>query len=108
MRTKSDSRTAELEAAGIEARAIAKEYNVLVISVTQAGDSATGKVYLDISDVDSSKTGIPASADLMIGLGADEAMKANGLIGFSLCKNKMSGDHAKFTCSVNYATGVIL
>ena len=88
--------------------ALAKEFGVLVISVTQAGDSATGKVYLDISDVDSSKTGLPASADLMVGLGADEAMKANGLIGFSLCKNKMSGDHAKFTCSINYSTSVIV
>lgn len=107
MRSKSDSRTAELEAAGIEARAIAKEFNVLVVSVTQAGDSATGKVFLDMSDVDSSKTGLPASADLMIGLGADQAMQANALLGVSLPKNKLSGDHSKFTVSVNYSSGVI-
>jgi KaiC/GvpD/RAD55 family RecA-like ATPase len=107
MRVKSDSRTAELEAAGIEARAIAKEFQVLVVSITQAGDSATNKVYLEMSDVDSSKTGIPASADLMIGVGTDAAMKANGMIGLSLCKNKMSGDHARITCTVNFSTGVI-
>lgn len=107
MRLKSDSRTSELEAAGIEARSIAKEHSVLVVSVTQAGDSASGKVYLEMSDVDSSKTGIPASADLMIGIGADEAMKVNGLLGLSLPKNKLSGLHDKFTCTVNYSTGVI-
>ncbi len=107
MRLKSDSRTAELEAAGIEARAIAKEFNVLVVSITQAGDSATNKIYLEMSDVDSSKTGIPASADLMVGIGADEAMKASGTLGISLPKNKLSGLHDRFTVNVNYSTGVI-
>lgn len=107
LRIKSDSRTAELEAAGIEARNIAKEYNCLVVSVTQAGDSATGKVYLEMNDIDSSKTGLPASADLIVGLGADPAMKANNMLGVSLCKNKMSGDHARFTSTINYSTGII-
>lgn len=107
MRIKSDSRTAELEAAGIEARAIAKEFNVLVVSITQAGDSASNKVYLDMSDVDSSKTGIPASADLMIGIGSDEAMRLAGLLGVSLPKNKLSGNHERFTVTANFATGVI-
>lgn len=107
MRLKSDSRTAELEAAGIEARSIAKDFNVLVVSITQAGDSATNKVYLDMSDVDSSKTGIPASADLMVGLGSDSAMILNNLLGVSLPKNKLSGDHSHFTCTVNYSTGVV-
>jgi archaellum biogenesis ATPase FlaH len=107
MRLKSDSRTSELEAAGIEARAIAKEFNVLVVSITQAGDSATNKVYLEMSDVDSSKTGIPASADLMVGLGSDEAMKVNNLIGISLPKNKLSGRHDKFTVNCNFQTGEI-
>lgn len=107
MRLKSDSRTAELEAAGIEARAIAKEFGVLVVSITQAGDSATNKVYLEMSDVDSSKTGIPGAMDLMIGLGADEPMRRNGLIGVSLSKNKLSGNHDHFTITANFANGVI-
>ena len=108
MKVKSDSRTAELEAAGIEARAIAKEFKVLVVSITQAGDSATGKAYLEMSDVDSSKTGIPASADLMIGLGSTPDMKAQGLLGVSLCKNKLSGEHSRFTVQCNFSTGVIV
>jgi hypothetical protein len=107
MRVKSEGRTAELEAAGIEARAIAKDFNVLVVSITQAGDSASGKAFLEMSDVDSSKTGIPASADLMIGLGADDIMKSNGILGLSLPKNKLSGLHDKLTVTVNYSTGVL-
>lgn len=107
MRLSSESRTAELEAAGIEARSIAKEYNVLVVSITQAGNSADGKVYLEMGDVDSSKTGLPASADLMIGLGCDEPMKANGLLGVSLPKNKLSGLHDRFTVACNFQTGVV-
>lgn len=107
MRLKSDSRTAELEAAGIEARAIAKDFRVLVVSVTQAGDSATNKIYLEMSDVDSSKTGIPASADLMIGLGSNEGMRASGQIGVSLPKNKLSGLHDRFTVTANFMSGVI-
>jgi hypothetical protein len=107
MRVKSEGRTAELEAAGREARAIAKDFNVLVVSITQAGDSASGKAFLEMSDVDSSKTGIPASADLMIGLGADDIMKSNGILGLSLPKNKLSGLHDKLTVTVNYSTGVL-
>lgn len=108
MRLKSESRTTELEAAGIEARSIAKEYSVLVVSITQAGDSATDKVFLAMSDVDSSKTGLPASADLMIGIGGNEAMKASGVLGLSLTKNKLSGEHAELTVQANFQTGVIL
>jgi archaellum biogenesis ATPase FlaH len=108
MRFKAESRTAELEAAGIAAREIAKDFGVLVVSITQAGDSATNKVYLEMSDVDSSKTGIPASADLMIGLGSDAAMKLNGLMGISLPKNKLSGLHDHFTVTCNFSTGEVI
>lgn len=107
MRVQADSKNAQLEAAANEARSIAKDAKALVVSITQAGDSATGKVFLDMSDVDNSKTGIPGAVDLMIGVGADDAMKLNGLIGFSLPKNKLGGIHDKFTASVNFATGVL-
>lgn len=107
MKMAADSKSAQLEAAATEARAIGKEGRLLVVSITQAGDSATGKVFIDMSDVDNSKTGIPGAVDLMIGVGADEAMKLNGLIGLSLPKNKLGGLHDKFTVSVNFQTGII-
>lgn len=106
MRTKADNRVGELEVAGIAARAIAGDYAVLCVSVTQAADSASGRAYLDMSDVDSSKTGLPGAVDAMIGLGADDAMRVNGLMGVSLCKSKF-GPHSKFTCTINFSTGVI-
>jgi KaiC/GvpD/RAD55 family RecA-like ATPase len=102
-----DSRTGQLEAAANLARALAKSRGVLVVSVTQAGDSATGKVYLAMNDVDSSKTGIPAAVDLMIGVGGDDQMAASGLLGISLPKNKLSGSHESFTVSYSPITGVI-
>lgn len=107
MRITADSKNAQLEIAATEARAIGKDANVLVISVTQAGDSATNKVFLEMNDVDNSKTGIPGAVDLMIGVGSDDTMKLNGLLGFSLCKNKMSGLHTRFTVPCDYLTGVL-
>ena len=107
MRVREDSKTAQLEAAATEARAIAKEFKILVVSITQAGDSASGKVYLDMSDVDNSKTGIPGAVDLMIGLGQDLAMRRNNMMGISLPKNKLGGNHDQFQVSVDFKTGVI-
>lgn len=106
MRLKADGRTAELEAAGIEARALARDFNALAVSVTQGNASTEHKVYLSTGDIDSSKVGIPGSTDVIIGLGADEPMRANGLIGVSVCKSKF-GPNSTFTASVNFATGVV-
>ena len=107
MRVAADSKNAQLEAAANEARSVGKDARLLVVSITQAGNSATDKVYLDMNDVDNSKTGIPGAVDLMIGVGADNAMKANGLLGISLPKNKLGGLHDKFTVSVDFTTGVV-
>jgi archaellum biogenesis ATPase FlaH len=101
------SRVEQLEQAATAARNLGKRYGLLVVSVTQAGDSATGKVYLDLNDVDSSKTGIPAQADLMIGVGGSADMLEGGMLGISLCKNKLSGEHSRFTVQFNKQTGQI-
>lgn len=107
IRVQAGARVEELEAAATAARNLAKRRSILVVSVTQAGDSATNKIYLDLNDVDSSKTGIPAQMDLMIGVGSNQDMQEAGMLGFSLCKNKLSGEHARFTVSYNKQTGVI-
>lgn len=102
-----ENRTGQLEAAASGARAIAKRFGVLVVSVTQAGDSATDKVYLALNDVDASKTGIPAAVDLMLGIGGSDVMQETGLLGVSLCKNKIGGNHDRFTVNCDLRTGVI-
>jgi archaellum biogenesis ATPase FlaH len=99
--SKSESKTGSLEQAAKEARALAKRCGILVVSVTQAADSATGRVVLGRGDVHNSNIGIPGQVDLMLGIGADEAMESRGLREISLVKNKISGNHDHFTVRFN-------
>lgn len=96
LKVRADNRVNQLEQAATQIRNIAKEMNVLAVSVTQAGDSADGKAVLEMGDVDFSNTGIPAQADVMIGIGMDAQLEAEGLRVFSLPKNKISGRHENF------------
>jgi len=80
-----------LESAAQFVRAISKEYDMVGISLTQAADSATGKIMLGRGDIDNSNVGIPGTADLMIGIGANEEMEMNGHRMLSIVKNKLSG-----------------
>lgn len=90
-----------LEKVATEIRNIAKKYQLLAVSVTQAGDSATNKLVLSMSDVDSSKTGLPAAIDLMIGVGNDPAFEGSNRRMFSLPKNKLGADHSYFPVAVD-------
>ncbi len=99
--SKSESKSGSLEIAAKEARGVAKRSNVLVVSVSQAADSATGRVVLGRGDVHNSNVGIPGQVDLMLGIGADEAMESRGLRELTLVKNKISGNHDHFTVSFN-------
>ena len=85
-----DNRTGQLEKAATAMRTIAKKYEVLAVSVTQAGDSASGKLILERGDVDSSNVGIPGQCDLMIGLGANGEYLSRGHRMVTLAKNKLS------------------
>ena len=98
---KSDSRVNQLEAAATMARNLAKKYNLIMVSVTQAGDSASDKEVLDMGDVYFSNTGIPAQADLMIGIGVTKSMEEKGVRMLSLPKNKIGGDHSHFPVRID-------
>jgi hypothetical protein len=91
----------QLEKAATAARNIGKRNGVLVLSVTQAGDSASGKAVLEMGDVDSSNTGIPAQADVMVGIGATQEDAQMGRRVLSLPKNKRSGNHEFFPVKVD-------
>jgi archaellum biogenesis ATPase FlaH len=97
----SENRTQALEKAATEARNLAKSLDVLVISVSQAADSASGKRILSRGDVDSSNIGIPGQMDVMIGLGADEDDEKQGRRWFSFPKNKISGNHDPIMIQIN-------
>lgn len=105
--SKSDGFVQHLEHAAKAVRQIGIRNNCLVISVTQAGDSATGKAVLEMSDVADSKTGIPAQADVMIGIGATQEDKDHSRRVLSLPKNKRSGRHDFFPVQLNEATAKI-
>lgn len=89
----SESRTQALERAATEARNLARRRAIPVISVTQAGDSASGRAILDRGDIDSSNVGIPAQSDLMLGIGATPEMENQDLRTLTPVKNKLSGNH---------------
>jgi KaiC/GvpD/RAD55 family RecA-like ATPase len=84
-----NNKVVALEKAAIACRNLAKTGNCVVISVTQAGDSADNKRFLEMGDVDFSNTGIPSQCDVMIGIGADESMLRMGERGISFPKNKV-------------------
>jgi len=86
---KSDNYTRLLDMNAQAIRAIGKRHGIATVSVTQAGDSADGRPILTMGDVDSSNTGIPGAADLMIGVGVTEALDTGGQRMLSLCKNKL-------------------
>lgn len=100
-KVRAENRTNQLEIAATEMRNIGKEANVLMLSVTQAGDSASNKLVLEQGDVDGSNTGIPAQADVMIGIGVDAQTEAEGVRIISLPKNKIGGVHDSFPVRIN-------
>lgn len=98
---KADTRVNQLEAAASAVRKTGKEANVLALSVTQAGDSAKDKLVLETGDVDFSNVGIPAQADVMVGVGMNAVYQEQGLRHISLPKNKLSGKHEDFPVKIN-------
>jgi archaellum biogenesis ATPase FlaH len=81
----------QLEKAARGIRTITQRYNLVGISVTQAGDSAAHKDILDMGDIDYSNTGIPGACDLILGFGCKEVDYETGYRVISLPKNKISG-----------------
>lgn len=102
-----DNRVTALEKAAIGARNLGKARGLVVVSLTQAGDSASGKQFLDLSDIDGSKTGIPGAVDLAVGIGASEDDLKYGFRTIGLPKNKLGGRHEYFQTRFDTKTGVV-
>lgn len=98
-----DGMTTKLEALGIEWRDLLIENQLIGIAVTQA-NPPHGKLWLGMEDIDSSKTGLPAQFDLIIGLNSNDEMKAKNERAVSLPKNKLSSAedaHEGFIISID-------
>jgi KaiC/GvpD/RAD55 family RecA-like ATPase len=89
-------------------RSLYKKHDIVGFSITQAGDSAHNKLVLEQGDVDFSNTGIPATADLMIGIGCNPQYEQLNQRMISLPKNKVSGMHASFAVRVNPQLSMVL
>ena len=102
-----ESRVEQMEIAATSARNLAKKNDILVIGVTQAGDSGTNKLRLEMGDIDFSNTGMPAQMDLIIGVGSNEEYDSKSWRMISLPKNKLSGEHLYFPVLIDTKTNKI-
>jgi replicative DNA helicase len=96
-----DNRALQLDHLARQVRELGIEHDALTMSVTQAGDSAHLKRVLQMNDVDFSNTGIPAAADLMIGIGVDNELMAQDRRMLSLPKNKVNGSHGSLSTYID-------
>ena len=104
---KAESFTRQLDLAAQKCRSLGKKYSALSILVTQAHAPANGadgyakdKPVLYMEDVDSSRTGLAASADVMIGYGTSHQLREDRMACLNVCKSKY-GPEEHFYCKVN-------
>lgn len=77
-------------------RELAKQYKVDILTVGQAGATAEGKKWLQLDDMDNSKTGLPGELDYAIGIGKINDEDDDGVRYIHLCKQKLNqGVHGK-------------
>ena len=98
-----------LKVNAIHARQIAKEYQCAVFYMSQLSAEAEGKIILNQSMMEGSRTGKAAEADLMLlisknpmkGEHDEEDLQRH----LNLVKNKLTGWHGIVTCELNYEVG---
>jgi len=93
------SMTQKLEENAVALRNIIGIHDVVGVFVTQAGHhdaSGEAPIWLKMSDIDNSRTGLPGAADIIIGVGVNDDMERHGTRAMSLPKIK-GGDSAGFT-----------
>lgn len=91
----------------IYARQLAKTYNCAIFYMSQLSAEAEGKVILNQSMMEGSRTGKAAEADLMLLIarnpimGDDPNSMEDPMRHINLAKNKLSGWHGKITCTLD-------
>ncbi len=99
-----------LKANVIKARQIGKEHNCAIFYMSQLSAEAEGKVTLNQSMMEGSKTGKAAEADLMLLIAANPAIGNNSDNNdpqrhINIVKNKLSGWHGRLLCNIDNVTG---
>tara|TARA_R100001126_G_C4868840_1_gene171818 strand:+ start:439 stop:1662 length:1224 start_codon:yes stop_codon:yes gene_type:complete len=97
-----------LKACAVHSRQIAKQYNCAILYMSQLSAEAEGKIILNQSMMEGSRTGKAAEADLMILIaknppveGQDEEDAQRHL---NVVKNKLTGWHGNVTSELDYKT----
>jgi hypothetical protein len=106
----SDKSDVYLKNAAIHARNIAKQYNCAMIWMSQLSADAEGKINVDQSMLEGSKTGKAAEADLMVLISKNPVLEAteddtvDSQRYLIIAKNKLKGGwHGKVTCELDGA-----
>lgn len=111
-----DGAVDKLDTLAHKLRQIGKKHRKLMVLITAAREGEvdrTGqvrdKIILERADVYSSRTGIPAAADLLIGWGGSAQMQENCQACLSVVKNKImdTGGHGARYCTVMPEIGLI-
>ena len=98
-----------LKANAIHARMIAKEHQCAVFYMSQLSADAEGKVLLNQSMMEGSRTGKAAEADLMILIAKNpprqDSEEEDLQRHLNVVKNKLTGWHGVVHCNLNYQVG---
>ena len=99
-----------LKANAVHARMIAKQHECAVFYMSQLSADAEGKILLNQSMMEGSRTGKAAEADLMILIAKNPPKQEDGdeedlQRHLNIVKNKLSGWHGVITCQLEYKTG---
>jgi len=98
-----------LKNCAIHARQISKEYGCALFYMSQLSAEAEGKIVLNQSMMEGSKTGKASEADLMLLISKNppvEGREEDDLQRhINVVKNKLTGWHGYITCKLNYQVG---
>ena len=99
-----------LKANAIHASQIATQHECAVFYMSQLSADAEGKVLLNQSMMEGSRTGKAAEADLMILIAKNPPKQDDGDVEdlqrhLNIVKNKLTGWHGVITCELNYKLG---
>ena len=101
----SDKSDVYLKDAAIYARNIAKEYGCAIFWMSQLSAEAEGKVAVNMSMMEGSKTGKAAEADLMLLLSKNSVVEGaedeDSQRHINIAKNKLSGWHGIVHCELD-------
>lgn len=100
-RNKGDNSYTEMKNVSEEIRGLAIDYKVPIWSAVQTNRGGMGNLDVDFDDI-SDSIGSAMTADLMIALTRDEALKAEGLAQAKIIKNRFGLNKQKFLVRMDY------